>query len=123
MSLAAARAAEEQRISLNPYTITYDVYSYVDNGYGKMVKDSVASSASNTVRIAFERRPLRDVTNDNTPVTYQRVMYLVSRYNEEIPQDVTFTYNGQTFKTRGSEPIHFFGGIVRRRNLLDEVTQ
>lgn len=114
--LSASRKAEEERVSLNPCTITVRAYTMIDDGFGGTIQDTQSpyTTSNHIVRISSLDKPLDVEVNDNQVVKGIGTKYLLSAPYDAgwLTKGLLFTFNGNLYRTDSVVDVRKFGGTI-----------
>jgi len=126
MSAAMLRTANKQKIALNPFSLSGDLYPLVDNGHGRYNenKDAVPELKiyTNNVRISFTTKPIRKIENGSPIYIQQRVYFMISDYETLVDNRLEFVYNGTRLKVIQRRELRKYNSLIGYEYELKELS-
>lgn len=128
MSAVFLRKYHKERIDINPFVLSGNLYSLIDNGCGGMIENKSAvpdiKTYTNPVRISHEKRTIQTRDNTGTPVTTEkRVYYMISDYETPVDIRLEFIYNDFNFKVLQRKKIIKYGSLIGYEYELQNLTE
>jgi len=127
MSGAMLRKYHKERILINPFSLSGNLYPLIDNGYGENIEDKngipVVKNYTKPVRISYEKKWIKKIQEDSSPIIYEkRVYYMVSDYETIVDVRLEFTYNGIDLKVTQRKELRKYNTLIGYEYELKELT-
>ena len=120
--------AFKNRIQINPFILSGNLYPLVDNGDGEMIEDTAATPTlkryTNPVRISTRDKWMLDRRLHTTPVTSQLLdWYMVSDNETVVDERLEFTYANMDFKVTQRKEQRKHGELIGYEYELKDLTE
>ena len=118
----------KEKILINPFTLSGNLYPLSDNGYGRMIENKdgipVSKSYTNPVRISFEKKWIQKRDSSGTPVAIaQRVYYMISDNTTPVDIRLEFVYNNITLKVTQRKELRKYNTLIGYEYELKNLTE
>lgn len=128
MSAKILKKTFKDRIKINPFTLTGNLYPLVDNGDGDMIEDRNATPESKSytkhVRISTRKKWVMEKKHDQTPVNTQIFdWYMISDNETIVDERLEFTYHNMNFKVTKRKENRKYGEVIGYEYELKDITE
>jgi hypothetical protein len=128
MSAVLLVKCHKEKIKINPFILSGDLYPLKDNGYGEFVEDRnlppIVKTYANKVRVSFLKRQIQKLDANKTPVTIeQRYYYMISDNETKIDLRLEFNYNGVVLKVKQRKELRKFNSLIGYEYELNNITE
>ena len=118
----------KERILLNPFTLSGNLYPLTNDGYGNQIEDKngvlIPKSYVNPVRISFEKKWIQKRDTSGTPVSVeQRVYYMISDNVTPVDIRLEFVYQGITLKVMQRKELRKYNTLIGYEYELKNLTE
>lgn len=128
MSSFLLRKYHKDKININPFSLSGNLYPLINNGHDEMIEDKqgipVPKSYANPVRIATLKKNITKKDSTGTPVTIEKyVWFMISDWQTIVDVRLEFEYEGKTLKVTQRKEIKKFGAIHGYEYELKDLTR
>jgi len=127
MSAAMLRTLNKEKIALNPFSLSGDLYPLVDNGHGRYNENKNAipevKTYTNNVRISFTTKSIRKIENGSPIYIQQRVYFMISDYETLVDNRLEFDYYGVMLKVIQRRDLRKDSSLIGYEYELKELTE
>jgi len=128
LSAALLITANKEKIKLNPFSLSGNLYPFIDNGYGEMIEDTtgvlISVSYVNPVRISHRKRWGLFRDSSGTPVNIEIYEYFMISDNKTIvDEDLIFVFQGVKLKVTQRKPLIKYNTIIGYEYELKNLTE
>jgi hypothetical protein len=127
MSAAILRTLNKQKIALNPFSLSGDLYPLIDNGHGRYNENKNAvpevKTYTNNVRISFTTKSIRKIENGSPIYIQQRVYFMISDYETIVDNRLEFDYYGVMLKVIQRRDLRKDSSLIGYEYELKELTE
>lgn len=128
MSSFLLRKYHKDKILINPFYLSGDLYPLINNGYNEMIENKqgtpVEKTYTNPVRISTLKKHIEKRDNTGTPVVIEKYVYfMISDYQTIVDVRLEFEYEGNTMKVTQRKPLIKYGAIHGYEYELKNLTE
>ena len=128
MSAALLITANKEKIKLNPFSLSGNLYPLIDNGFGEMIEDTtgvlISVSYTNPVRISHRKKWGLKRDSSGTPVSIEIYEFFMISDNETIvDEDLIFTFQGVVLKVTQRKSLIKYNTIIGYEYELKNLTE
>ena len=128
MSVALLIQANKDKIKLNPYSLSGNLYPLVDSGHGEFIEDLTAvpvpKTYTNKVRISHRERWGLQRDHTGTPVNIKiHEFFMISDNVTIVDIGLRFSYQGFNLKVTQRKPLLKYDSIICYEYELKNLTE
>lgn len=127
MSAALLISALKEKIAINPFSLSGNLYPLESNGHGgtRENKNGTPSiiSYDSDVRISFQIKKIHKIVKSEVLYFEKRVYFMLSDSLTAVSVRLEFDYNGVTLKVMQRKELRKYNTLIGYEYELEEITE